>query len=1515
MRWLRRSLQIVALVGTLIVGVLAAALIVSQTPWFRDWVRRYIVRESKQYLNGELAIGGLTGNLFFGLNLNDVAVDLSGQRVISVKTLELDYSFLDFISRGIILDDIKLLQPVVVLERDQNGWNLGRLVKKRRKEADREGPARPISLPSIQIDDATFSIRDALRPAAYRIPKQLTDVDIRASFEYEPVHYSIVLDRVSFRGVSPKVDLRELKGKIAVRDDNVYFEDIVLRLAETALTVDGVVEQYLKTPVVKLTTAGKISLPEVGRVLPALSGYALHPVVDIKANGQARKLNLDLNVRSEAGNAKGQLVADVLLPDLAFRGGLDVERLNLAPLVKNPAQRSNITGHANIDLRIASRPSNVRLTDRITGTYAFSGPYVSALGYEGRNVRASGRLDGPRITLDAARAAAYGGTATARGFIIPSAPGRPITYDLRGSVDNIDLRNLPASTGAPRLVSRISASSYHVRGRGRTASGTVTLNRSIVEGATFARGTVATFEVTPRVVSYSSTGEVAGLNIERMGRAFKITALSTPDYESRINAKYTVSGTVDRTTTARGRGRGISAFAIMTLDASGTLTDSDVWGGHVPNMAFETRIDHGAVSVRADGQFAGFNPARLTGRKELEGRVTGTMNASLTFTDVTKPIGPADFTAEGVVKLEESTIGGLAITSADVDGRYASQVGDLKRFTVTGPDLKVDAAGRLALDRTSQSNLKYHVEALDLAALAALVKQKDVAGAAILDGTLTGNAASLTTTGTLNGSNLSYQKHNALDVNSQYTVTIPELRYADAKVEAKTEATFLTIAGTEISELTATTTYENQRLDFAANIKEKTRELDATGQLIIHADHSEVHLPQLALRTQGVEWRIAPGSEATVRYGRGQLELQNVRLVSVDQALNVDGVLGLKGTTTSGTLRVQARNVDLQQLETLLLRDEGFSGRLNADATIAGTTADPIVSGRVEVLKGGFKTYRYESLIADVKYGGPRIQLDATLRQSPTETITARGSVPLTLFEKGDVGHIVGRGEDQIDLQVTSSQINLGIIQGFTDLVANVTGTMQADVHVSGSGRDPHLTGYIDIKDGAFGVPLGGVSYRGLNTRIDLTPDRVRLTKFTLLDEHDGTLTVSGDLGIHERQVDAVNVTLQSSDFELIDNQLGDVGVRADLRIRGELRRPRIDGEIRVEDGRLEVDQILQLFYDPYAVEAMPDVVSAERAAEAAGSAKEATDAALAKAERSAAPPGAAAAAAADAPPVPGGLFGAVTLDVRVRIPENLVLRGSDLRPGGPTGAVVGDMNITVGGDVRVRKDPGGPITLLGDVQTIRGAYKFQGRRFDLERGGQLRFLGTPQIDPSLDVTATRLIPTAGGDRNSGIEVKVRITGTARAPELALSSSPPLEESDILSLIVFNRQLNELGTSERSSLAATAGGIATGFLATPLGESIGRALDLDLFEITTSTEEGDLGAGITLGQQIGDRAFVRLRQQFGERNFSEFMVEYRLADFLRLKATAAPETTGSANRLNQRRIERAGIDLIFFFSY
>src|SRR5512138_41065 len=135
MRAVRRLLQVVAIVGTLMVGIIAVALIVSQTSWFRNWLLKYIVRESRQYLNGDLSIGRLGGNLLFGVDLTDIALDVSGERVIAVKSLEMDYSVFELISKGMVLDGIKLTEPVVRLERDAGGsWNVAQLVKKQRQE-------------------------------------------------------------------------------------------------------------------------------------------------------------------------------------------------------------------------------------------------------------------------------------------------------------------------------------------------------------------------------------------------------------------------------------------------------------------------------------------------------------------------------------------------------------------------------------------------------------------------------------------------------------------------------------------------------------------------------------------------------------------------------------------------------------------------------------------------------------------------------------------------------------------------------------------------------------------------------------------------------------------------------------------------------------------------------------------------------------------------------------------------------------------------------------------------------------------------------------------------------------------------------------------------------------------------------------------------------------------------------------------------------------------------------------
>src|SRR4029434_2002633 len=118
----RKLLQVVAFICTLIVGVTSMVLIVSQTTWFKEWLRGFLVLQADDYVNGRLSIGRLDGNLFFGVELEDVDVTVNGKKVVELKDVGIDYNCWTFLSGDVVLDDIRLNRPVVRVERTGDGW-------------------------------------------------------------------------------------------------------------------------------------------------------------------------------------------------------------------------------------------------------------------------------------------------------------------------------------------------------------------------------------------------------------------------------------------------------------------------------------------------------------------------------------------------------------------------------------------------------------------------------------------------------------------------------------------------------------------------------------------------------------------------------------------------------------------------------------------------------------------------------------------------------------------------------------------------------------------------------------------------------------------------------------------------------------------------------------------------------------------------------------------------------------------------------------------------------------------------------------------------------------------------------------------------------------------------------------------------------------------------------------------------------------------------------------------------
>ena len=433
------------------------------------------------------------------------------------------------------------------------------------------------------------------------------------------------------------------------------------------------------------------------------------------------------------------------------------------------------------------------------------------------------------------------------------------------------------------------------------------------------------------------------------------------------------------------------------------------------------------------------------------------------------------------------------------------------------------------------------------------------------------------------------------------------------------------------------------------------------------------------------------------------------------------------------------------------------------------------------------------------------------------------------------------------------------------DVVRDVSGEVRLDVKAIGTTRDPHVDGLVEMTNAAFLVTATGSKYKNARAALTLARDRMTVDSLHVEDSDGQPLDVHGSLGTHEMRVGDLAIEAVARHFEVMRNALGRVTVDASLKFGGRFEAPRVTGDVRIDTGTLRVDEILaRTLFQPYATEQT---------------------------------------AIADIDPVaalnPWDRLGS---DVSLHVPGTLRLTGENVQisPGTPIG--LGDINLRLTGDLYLYKDRAQPLSVTGSFDSIRGTYAFQGRRFDVVEASSINFRG--DLNPEIYVTVSRVI--------SGVETRVSIFGLLQQPELRLASTPALDGSDILSLIVFNAPTNLLSAPQQQQLLVRAGTLAAGFLATPILAAIENETGIDILEL----EPGELGTGakVTIGEEMAPGLVARFSRQFGQEAYDEAVVEYYLSRIFRLRATFSDAQSLNA-RSPFRCVERAGIDLLVFFSF
>jgi translocation and assembly module TamB len=151
-----------------------------------------------------------------------------------------------------------------------------------------------------------------------------------------------------------------------------------------------------------------------------------------------------------------------------------------------------------------------------------------------------------------------------------------------------------------------------------------------------------------------------------------------------------------------------------------------------------------------------------------------------------------------------------------------------------------------------------------------------------------------------------------------------------------------------------------------------------------------------------------------------------------------------------------------------------------------------------------------------------------------------------------------------------------------------------------------------------------------------------------------------------------------------------------------------------------------------------------------------------------------------------------------------------------------------------------------GRLNLVRGRFDFLGRTFRLTEG-TLAFSGVYPPLPFINVT---------GEATAGeITALVTITGPATTPKLELSSTPALPQDEILSRVLFGRNLNTISALQALRLAQAANQLAGG--GGPGLDFMGKARDtLHLDDIDIGqTDEGSSTVGV--GKYINEDIYVR----------------------------------------------------------
>lgn len=1455
--------------GRVVLG--AAALIVAVaigtvylftgTDWGRERLRARAVTALAGSMRGRVQIGSLSGNLLTGATLAGVTItDSTGARFVSADTVAARYALRTLLSKRIYLTDVRLVNPVVVVDRQPGGkWNYDRIFP-----TDTSKPPGPpgwgswVRLTDVTIANGRLTIRSPWSPSAKLCPEKRDSViqlnlgprgrqtivrvpdgfqrisdfrDIYGTFpvvrwadpRYTEKLIQVFALRMTAQPLRPPVVLvTSVKGVFYVNGDSAWWSRVAARLAGSRLVGSG--RYTIASNNLRLRLRGDtVATADLRWIEPA-----------IPPNGTGR-LDFALDWVGDTSTYVARN-ASVAIGDTKLVGGLGVTTLG-----------DTISYH-NTDVTFAKL--DTRLINQL-----FPSIVPPRQGLLSGRAAAEGTLR--HLTVDGDVAFDDRG-GTGRSRIVAKGT---LGVSNRGVFDARDLRLtfLPVQVA----LARTFAPTFPLAG---TLTGNAVLDGSSATRLSI-RGDVTHVQGGARS-HLAGTGSYASARVPLVNldvRASPLSLVTLGRFAPAAGLRGSVSGPIR----ISGPMRDLAINVDLTTPDGGNLTlrgSADVAGlTKAYDLATTMRLfDASSVSSRAP-------------------RTSVTANATVRG----RGLDPATMSAVLAANIQASRYDTLGVDSARVRAAVASGLLTVDTLVVDVPNATAKVAGTLGLTSARTGTLRYSVNIDSLSSLAGLlardtgvvaprpgilshrmararadsartaeateveraatgkamprmvvdtpsvVSRSRLSGSVKASGAVTGNIRNLMVSGSATGDSIvalgntiqsattTYRWQNALSPASQ--------------VQVAGTATSVMAYGFALDSVTVNTSYRKPNGTVTLRIQQANNQVySVNADYLLNKVRNVIRLSDLQLRFDTTVY--ASTGPSIIRYGSAGFDISNFELRNRDNGrIFVDGRVPTGG---EADLRLDITRFDVANALDLLQSDIPARGLVDLSVRAHGTTGNPTFDGAFGTQGFVYSGTALPELHGTLRYANQTLTGRAEANQPGGPAIlVAQGTVPVNLALSGVTGPRIPTGR-AIDLTVNADSFPLTRVPQLTALVSNLRGEARGAFTVRGTLSRPLLAGNVTVTDGSARLVPLGITLNAMNTSIRMLRDTVIID--SLVASSGGPVRLSGGVGIRSLSAPSFALRLFARNARVLDNDKGQLRADIDVALNGPFTGAEFTGTARIREGVLYIPEPsgkkLIGAGDPALFSVIDTAVASDRELFPAQSPLLAN--------------------------LRGNIFVSVARDVFVRSQQANVEVYTD-----------GDLRIGVN---RAKRS----LVLDGVLLSDRGEYRFQGRRFQIRRGSAT-FVNTPELNPTLQVSGDYQVRLPSRE---AINIRILIAGTLNAPKISVASDaqPPISQTDLLSYLAFGRASSSLLQQEGSALSSGGSGsgnlvgvgaalaakqvaaAALGAISDQVAGNAARALGADVFDIAPADVQ--LGVGsflrgtqIEFGKYIRRRTFLQLQ--------------------------------------------------------